>query len=251
MAVTTLQSTLGQLVAPFNDTVVVTVAGTPTSLGEVLGFVTGAACVYAVARQKMWNWPVGIANNVFFLIIFVAAGLYSDAGLQVVFGALAAYGWWSWLRGGQARRALTVSTTSRSQWLVLAGCGVAGTAALTAALAAWTPSTVPLADAVTTVLSLLATWGQCRKKVESWYLWILADVVYVPLYAYKHLALTSILYVGFGALCVVGLRAWRAELVGSSSGEPSTAQHSTGAFTNDVPSTAAVAGTAGRRRAAA
>ncbi|MET1073579.1 MAG: nicotinamide mononucleotide transporter family protein, partial [Umezawaea sp.] len=61
-------------------------------------------------------------------------------------------------------------------------------------------------------LSLLATWGQTRKKVESWWLWIAADVIYVPLYAYKDLWLTAILYLGFIALCVLGLRSWSRDL---------------------------------------
>lgn len=105
-----------------------------------------------------------------------------------------------------------MTRTSAGQWAALLTVGITGTAALTWLLVAHTPSTVPLADAVTTVLSLLATWGQCRKKVECWYLWILADVVYVPLYLYKGLTLTALLYVGFLVLCAYGLRAWRSDL---------------------------------------
>jgi nicotinamide mononucleotide transporter len=89
---------------------------------------------------------------------------------------------------------------------------VIATLLLTAVLDRTTDSTVPFWDALTTALSLAATYGQCRKQVESWYLWIAADLVYVPLYAYKGLYLTSILYAGFLLLCVVGLRAWLGEI---------------------------------------
>ncbi|MEV4312176.1 nicotinamide riboside transporter PnuC [Actinocrispum sp. NPDC049592] len=182
------------------------------SWGEIAGFVTGALCVWLVARQNVWNWPIGILNNVFFLVLFVSTGLYADGVLQVVYIALAAYGWWAWLRGGSAHSQLSVSRTSVFQWWVLLGLGVAGTASLTWVLVRFTDSTVPVADAVTTVLSLLATWGQTRKKLESWWLWIAADVIYIPLYAYKGLWLTGVLYFGFLCLCVVGLFGWRTSL---------------------------------------
>ncbi len=42
----------------------------PYSLTETLGFVTGAACVYLVVRQSIWNFPLGIANNIFFLVLY-------------------------------------------------------------------------------------------------------------------------------------------------------------------------------------
>jgi nicotinamide mononucleotide transporter len=182
------------------------------SWGEIAGFVTGAWCVWLVARQNVWNWPIGILNNIFFLVLFLSTGLYADGVLQVVYIALAVYGWWAWLRGGSAHSRLLVSRTSSGQWWVLLGLGVAGTALLTWVLVRYTDSTVPTADAVTTVLSLLATWGQTRKKLESWWLWIAADVVYIPLYAYKGLWLTGVLYFGFLCLCVAGLLGWRASL---------------------------------------
>lgn len=206
-----MRSLLDTVLAPFNA-VAFELFGAPTTWGEIAGFVTGALCVWLVARQNIWNWPVGMANNVFFLLLFGAAGLYADSALQVVYLVLAAYGWWAWLHGGQFRTHLAVSHTTARQWMVLVPAGIAGTAIMTWLLTTFTPSTVPLPDAATTVLSLLATWGQTRKKVESWWLWITADVIYIPLYQYKGLTLTALLYLGFLTLCIVGLRNWTRDL---------------------------------------
>ena len=189
-----------------------TAFGAPTSWAEVLGFVTGALCVWMVARQHALNWPLGIANNLMWILLFATSGLYADSSLQVVYIALGLWGWWQWLYGGTDRSTLVVTGTSQREWVALTVAGVLGTAVLTWFLATLTPSTVPFWDALTTALSLLATYGQAKKRWESWLLWMAADVVYVPLYVVKGLDLTAILYVGFFLLCLQGLVSWRRDL---------------------------------------
>jgi nicotinamide mononucleotide transporter len=213
--------TVADLLVPLQQPLF-TLLGSPVSWVEVLGFGSGALCVWLVARQHIANWPIGIANNLLFILLFAGAGLYADAGLQAVYIALALYGWWSWVAGGpeSASGRLPVSRTGARTWWVLVPATAALTVALTVLLDRATDSTVPFWDALTTALSLAATYGQCRKKVESWYLWIAADVVYVPLYAHKELYLTSLLYVGFMALCVTGLLGWRRELTGRTDRVP-------------------------------
>ena len=190
--------------------------GAPTSWAEVLGFATGALCVWMVARQHVLNWPLGIANNLMWILLFATAGLYADSTLQVVYIALGLWGWWQWLYGGTGRTSRVVTGTSAREWAGLTAAGVLGTGLLTWFLATLTPSTVPFWDALTTALSLLATYGQAKKRWESWLLWMAADVVYVPLYVAKGLDLTALLYVGFFLLCVQGLGSWRRDLRGRS-----------------------------------
>ncbi len=180
---------------------------------EAVGFVTGALCVWLAARQVVWTFPVGIANNVAFAALFVPAGLYAQAGLQVVYVVLGGLGWWWWLRAGPDRTPLRPTGTPPALVPVLAAGVVAGTAALWALLATQTDSTVPGWDALTTALSLCAQLMLNRKWVENWLVWIVADVVYVGLYASQGLWLTAVLYAGFLALCVSGLRAYRAARV--------------------------------------
>lgn len=189
-----------------------TLGGTSTSWAELLGFATGVVNVWLVVRQHAWNWPIGIANVLLLMVLFWTAGLYADAGLQIVYVGLGVYGWWHWVFGGADRGRLLVSRTGRAEWVGLVTAGLLLTGALWLLLDRATDSTVPLADAATTALSLLATYGQTRKLVESWWIWIIADLIYIPLYAYKQLYLTAGLYLVFLTLCVLGLRAWRADL---------------------------------------
>lgn len=207
------------------------VAGQQVSWIEAFGFVTGALCVWAVARQYSWNWPMGLVNNAAFLMLFAGSGLYADATLQVAFFVLGVYGWIRWARRGRALGTSAVPigrVGGRSAVIALAGTGLA-TVVVALALIRFTDSAVPWPDAFVLAFSLLATWGQARKLLEQWWVWIAVDLVSVPLYLYKGLWLTALLYAGFLALCIYGLRTWIRELRVASSEDADSALSRAGA----------------------
>jgi nicotinamide mononucleotide transporter len=191
----------------------------PVSWAELVGDLSGIWCVWLVARQHLWNWPIGILNNAFFFLIFWWSKLYGDAALQGVFAALGAYGWWTWTHHAGGRGvALPVRRTRGTEWALLVPLTAAGTAAAAAWLSRRTDSPVPLWDAAVLCLSLAATYGQARKLLESWWTWIAVDVLSVPLYVVRGLYPTAALYAVFLALCVCGLRAWSRELAAARPG---------------------------------
>src|ERR671927_891152 len=96
---------------------------------EVLGFGTGALCVFLAARRNIWNFPIGIANNVVFIVLFVGSALYADAGLQLVYLALGVHGWVAWSRRPPLEGGFVGRTPARAV-LPLLACAVAGTAVL-------------------------------------------------------------------------------------------------------------------------
>lgn len=179
---------------------------------EVAGFVTGALCVWLATRQHVANFPVGIANNVVFAVLFWQSGIPANAALQVVYLALAALGWWWWVRGGPDSGRMPVAATPRLVWPVAVVVTVAATVAIAALLTHADESVRPSWDAGTTALSLVAQVMMGRKWLGSWAVWIVTDVLLVGLYASLGLYLTAALYVLFIALCVSGWRAWRADL---------------------------------------
>jgi nicotinamide mononucleotide transporter len=182
---------------------------------DIAGFVTGLINVWLTVRNDAWNWPWGILNSAIFLASFWLAGLFADSALQIVYIVLGAYGWWAWLRGYDAA-ALPVTHLGRRGWALALGATAVMTAVFATVLATALGSTVPLWDGFTTALSLVAQILLTRRILENWYFWLLADVVYVPLYFAKHLPLTSALYVVFLGLCVAGILQWGREVAGRS-----------------------------------
>lgn len=181
------------------------------SLTEVFGFITGVVCVWLVVKQNIWNWPVGIANELFFIIVFWRARLFADMSLQFLYVILALLGWYRWLYGGQGKTTLRVSRITAKAAIVLSAICAASTAGLTLYLRS-VHDAAPFWDALTTVLSVIAQYLQTKKVVESWHVWITADVFYIGLYLYKSLALTALLYLIFLIMCIIGVREWQASL---------------------------------------
>ncbi len=175
---------------------------------QILGFATGAACVLLAARRNVWTYPIGIANNLVFLAVFVPAGLYASAALQIVYLVLGVHGWLRWTRGVEHDREYVARTPRRVvPWLVVAA--LAGTAVLTVVLTVFTDSQVALADAATTSASLVAQYMLNRKWIENWWVWIGVDVAFVALSIATGLWIIAALYALFVVLCVGGLRSWR------------------------------------------
>ena len=179
---------------------------------ELLGTLTGIVCVWLLVKQNIWNWPIGIANNIFYVFVFFKSGLFADMGLQFIYLSIALYGWWNWLHGGNNHSELDVSRTSGRGLLGYCGAAAASTAILYWLLRSFTPSTVPFADGLTTSLFLTAQFMMSRKLVENWWFWIVGDVLVIGLYIYKHLYATTGLYMVMLAMCFLGLQQWRKAL---------------------------------------
>lgn len=183
---------------------------------EAVGVITGAACVLLAVRENVWNWPVGIMNNIFFLVLFWHSRLYADSLLQIFYIAISIYGLWNWLFGGEKHTHAPIIRASRASLAWLTPITVAAAAVLYYVLRHFTDSNVPLGDAITTALSLAAQYMLGRKQIENWLVWIAADVIYIGLYCFKSLYLTAVLYAAFIVMCVAGYRAWKKTMTGKA-----------------------------------
>jgi nicotinamide mononucleotide transporter len=61
-------------------------------------------------------------------------------------------------------------------------------------------------------LSLSALYMQAKKWIQNWILWIIVDLIYVPVYWLNHNYITAILYLIYIPLALKGLQMWRGEM---------------------------------------
>jgi nicotinamide mononucleotide transporter len=175
---------------------------------EVFAFVSGALCVWLTVKENVWNFPVSLLNVLAFGFVFFRTRLFGDAALQVVYFVLTIQGWYLWLYGGEQHSKLRISRCPRREAAAVAAAGLFVTAGL-ATFLRHVNGAIPLFDATTTALSLCAQYLLNRKYLENWHCWIAADIIYIPIYAYKGLWLTSLLYAIFLGMAIMGFVEWQ------------------------------------------
>lgn len=182
-----------------------------TSWLEAIAALTGILSIWLGKKENIWVFPIGLVSVGIYVYICGTARLYADMGINTVYFVMSIYGWYNWLRPHreQGSLKLQISFLNRRQCWGSAAITLLLFAALAFILKKYTDSDVPVIDAFTSSLCVLAMYLTTQKKVENWYYYIIADGVSVPLYIYKGLILTSIQYVVFLIIAIAGLIAWR------------------------------------------
>lgn len=220
------------------NTTFFTVLGYPMSYIEFFGTTLNIWSVWLTARNKVLSWPVGIVAVTLFFFLFYEIRLYSDMVEQVWYVVTGFWGWWVWThpknpQEADANRELKISYASLKENLWSAVIIALGTLAMGAFMARINlllpslfpqPADYPYLDAFTTVMSFVATVLMIRKRMESWYLWILVDVIGIWLYYVKDIHLVALEYVVFLTLAVAGLVKWLALYKGQAAMAPVAAE---------------------------
>jgi len=192
------------------------------SLCELIGTLSGMACVVWAARARILTWPLGLVNALFFLVLFYQVRLYADMALQVFFIASTAYGWYRWARPRSVAEAdkrdeLKVSALGkreRSTTLVASlaaalALGLLSSRAHVIMPAAFPePAAFPYLDSLTTVFSVTAQILMTRKKRECWPLWLACDAVDMVIYALQGVWLVAAEYLVFAIIAAAGWLEW-------------------------------------------
>jgi nicotinamide mononucleotide transporter len=187
-----------------------------TSWIEFVAVFFGLLSVWYAKKENILVYPTGIINVLIFVYLCYHAGLYAEMGINTFYFVMSVYGWYSWTRKNQNKEVLPISRCNRLYHMINMSALIVFFFSLRFVLTRYTDSTVPTLDALTTSLFIVAMWLMARKKIENWILWIIGDLISIPMYAYKGLALSGFQFFIFLILAILGYIEWRRKLIASN-----------------------------------
>ncbi|MDF1654263.1 MAG: nicotinamide riboside transporter PnuC [Coxiellaceae bacterium] len=157
-------------------------------------------------------WPASLIAILINGYLYFSTGLYADMTKEVIYLALTVYGWYEWRRGGKNHKPIPISHIKWREVGVLLLIFIIGCVAVYELLVHFTPSKVPLWDAATTTLSLIAEWMVCRKYIENWILWGVVDAMYIGLYFHKGLPAHGLEMSAYVVIALIGYWLWHRKM---------------------------------------
>jgi nicotinamide mononucleotide transporter len=184
-----------------------------TTLPEYIAVAAGIASVWFSRLENIWVYPVGLISTVIYIFLSIQGDLYGEASVNLYYTIMSIYGWALWLKKDQQQHhVITVQFSTRREWtyqlLFCAFFYVTIFSALTWIKHGFYAATIPWADALASSTAFTGMWLMARKKVESWYWWIVTNMVSIPLYFAKHYVFTSVYYFILLIMAVFGLMEW-------------------------------------------
>lgn len=196
------------------------------SLLEASAFVVSIIGVWLTTTRSLWNYPFSILSVALYGTLFYKVKLYADMGRQGIFACALIYGWWQWKRSRSSAGEVLITRIRTNEALISLVAGVVATGTLGFLLSAHTDASLPWVDSLLFSGSLIATAWAARRNIESWWIWIIVDILYVGMYGFKNLYLLALLYALFVALAVLGLRRWQVALACQGASEEAQSRYS-------------------------
>jgi len=181
-----------------------------TNWVEIAGVILSLIYLYLSIKQKVSLWIFGFLSSALYIVVFFQTKFYADMSLQFYYLVISIYGWFNWKYGKpDSGNELPATKTTRRLAVQLSISSIVIYFIYYLILAKYTDSTIPKADSLVGMLSVIGTWMLARKLIENWLVWIVADGIATGLFFYKGLYLTSALFIIYTIMAVVGYLQWK------------------------------------------
>ncbi len=185
-----------------------------TTAIEFIAVIAGIVSVIYSRKENILVYPTGLINTTLFIYLSIKGSLFGEASVNLYYTVMSIYGWWNWARRDQTAHHVVHITPSTKkellqQFIFFDICFMLIWGILHWLRGAFAPGAIPWADALASASAFTGMWLMARKKIESWYWWIVTNVVSIPLWFVKGYVFTSVQFVVLLVLAVAGLIEWQ------------------------------------------
>ncbi|WP_293891206.1 nicotinamide riboside transporter PnuC [Flavobacterium sp.] len=181
---------------------------------EVSAILFGLLSVRYAKNNNIWVFPTGIINTAIYVYLLWKWSLLGDMMINFYYVVMSIYGWYTWTRKKEEGIKFPISrmTLSEKKWSLLIFVLTIGFVVVVYTFFDKFTHWTSYVDTLVTGIFFVAMWQMARRKIENWILWIIGDVISIPMYYYKGYSFTSIQYLIFTIIAVFGYIEWKKTL---------------------------------------
>ena len=178
---------------------------------EIIAVIFGLLSVWFSKQNNILVFPTGMISTSIYVYLLYNWGLIGDLLINVYYFAMSVYGWYIWTRKIDGHKVTPISKTTlteKKEAILIFVCTLLFVFVVYHLFDKW-ESWVAYIDAFTTGVFFVGMWLMSKRKIENWLLWILGNIISVPLYFYKGFTFTSFQYLIFTILAIYGYQSWK------------------------------------------
>jgi len=177
---------------------------------ESLAFVFGILSVYFAKKENIWVYPTGLISTIITVYLLYQAKYFGDMTMNFYYSIMSVYGWYKWSSKDNEPE-LKITRTSTKEKLIGVGLFIL-TMIVTYLVYLFFDYKLEIPnyiDIFTSGIFFTAMWYMALKKIENWTLWIIGDLIAVPLFAHRGLGMLSLQYLIFTTLAILAYIQWK------------------------------------------
>lgn len=163
----------------------------------------GSTFLFVFERRQCYVW--GVVTTLLYAMLFLNYQLLGSSIIQLYLMGALVYGYFRWGRDSDTR---PVTKVRPLRWWGMYAIVTLSTWSGAVLISESLGNPVPLWDSAILALSILAQWLLDNKKVETWFVWVVINVIAVPLYWSQGLSLVAVQYVVFLINAFYGWYVW-------------------------------------------
>ncbi|MDR4890770.1 MULTISPECIES: nicotinamide riboside transporter PnuC [unclassified Chryseobacterium] len=193
---------------------------------ETSAAILGTLSVYFSIKKNIWVYPTGIISTLIYVYILFNFGLLGDCLINVYYTVMSIYGWILWARNSEDHIHVDVTWALKKEWIYAGLLFILSLALVTliyyykpyidnqfsmegTSLGLYHLDWANWMDVFTTSIFLVGMWLMAKQRIESWIFWIIGDLICIPMMIFKGLGITSVQYLVFTIMAILGYVNWK------------------------------------------